>query len=77
MMSEFFKSQDYGRDIYKHRFLPVYITDEFDFYRCVEFQEAFYGKTVSELHHGNLRLCSDRYTKLFSGKNCLIGQIVL
>ena len=31
-----FKSQDYGRPIYKHMDLPVYITDEFDFYRCVE-----------------------------------------
>ena len=32
-----FISQDYGRPIYKHKNLPVYITDEFDFFRCVEF----------------------------------------
>ena len=39
-----FISQDYGRPIYKHKDLPVYITDEFDFYRCVEFNNEFYGK---------------------------------
>ena len=49
-----FKSQDYGRPIYKHMDLPVYITDEFDFYRCVEFNTSFYGKTASTLFKGNL-----------------------
>lgn len=60
-----FKSQDYGRPIYKHMDLPVYITDEFDFYRCVEFNTSFYGKTASTLFKGNLRTCSGRYSKLF------------
>lgn len=60
-----FKSQDYGRPIYKHINLPVYITDEFDFYRCVEFNSSFYGKTASTLFNGNLRICSGRYSKLF------------
>ena len=60
-----FKSQDYGRPTYKFKGLPVYITDEFDFYRCVEFNYDFYGKTASELFHGNLRTCSGRYSTLF------------
>ena len=60
-----FKSQDYGRPIYKHINLPVYITDEFDFYRCVEFNSSFYGKTASTLFNGNLRIYSGRYSKLF------------
>lgn len=60
-----FKSQDYGRLIYKHINLPVYITDEFNFYRCVEFNPDFYGKTTSVLFNGNLRTCSGRYSKLF------------
>lgn len=60
-----FISQDYGRPTYKHKDLPVYITDEFDFYRCVEFNSDFYGKTASVLFNGNLRACSGRYSKLF------------
>lgn len=60
-----FISQDYGRPIYKHKDLPVYITDEFDFFRCVEFNSEFYGKTVSTLFNGNLRKCTGRYSKLF------------
>ena len=60
-----FKSQDYGRPIYKHIDLPTYITDEFNFYRCVDFNPDFYGKTASTLFNGNLRTCSGRYSKLF------------
>ena len=60
-----FKSQDYGRPIYKHIELPIYITDEFRFFRCVEFNPDFYGKTASTLFNGNLRICSGRYSKLF------------
>lgn len=64
-MGELFKSNDYLRTIYKHQSLPVYITDEFNFYRCVEFSDNFYGKTAYELHAGNLRKCTGRYSKLF------------
>lgn len=60
-----FISQDYGRPIYKHKDLQIYITNEFDFYRCVEFKEEFYGKTASCLFNGNLRECTGRYSKLF------------
>lgn len=67
-MGKFFKSQDWGRTIFKHIDLPVYVTDEFSFYRCVEFREEFYGKTVSELFNGNLRTCCGRYSKLFPGQ---------
>lgn len=67
-MGKFFKSQDWGRTIFKHIDFPVYVTDEFSFYRCVEFREEFYGKTVSELFNGNLRTCCGRYSKLFPGQ---------
>lgn len=60
-----FISQDYGRLIYKHKNLPVYITDEFNFFRCVEFNNEFYEKTASILFNGNLRKCTGRYSKLF------------
>lgn len=62
-----FISQSYGRPIYKHEQLSVYITDEFNFFRCVEFKADFYGKTASTLFNGNLRICSEtnRYAKLF------------
>lgn len=63
-----FKAQNYNQLTLKHNKLPVYKTKEFDFYRCVEFQERFYYKTASELHNGNLRKCSGRYTKLFPGQ---------
>lgn len=60
-----FISQSYNHPIYKLRELPVYITKEFNFYRCVEFKEDFYGKTASYLFNGNLRECTGRYSKLF------------
>lgn len=60
-----FISQSYDRLTYKHTELPIYITDEFDFFRCVEFNDNFYGKTASALFNENLRTCSGRYAKLF------------
>lgn len=60
-----FISQNYDRPIFKLKDLPVYETDEFDFYRCVEFKNDFYGKTASSLFNGNLRECTGRYSKLF------------
>lgn len=50
-----------------HKTLPVIVTDEFDFWRCVEFNENFYGITVSELFKGNLRESNknNRYSSLF------------
>lgn len=60
-----FISQSYVRPTYKHKELSVYITDEFNFFRCVEFNDEFYGKTASALFNGNLRTCSGRYAKLF------------
>lgn len=66
-MSDFFPNQGFLADIYKHIELPILNTREFDFYRCVEFNEDFYYKTVSELHNGNLRLSrrDNRYSELF------------
>lgn len=61
-----FISQDYyGQSNYKHKKLPVYIADQFNFCRCVEFKIDFYGKTASCLFNGNLRECTGRYSKLF------------
>lgn len=65
MRDRVFKAQNYYIPTYKHVSLPVYQTYEFDFFRCVQFDERFYGKTVSELHRGNLRTCTGRYSKLF------------
>lgn len=69
-MSELFQNQDYGVTVLKHRVLPIYKTYEFNFYRCLTFNEKFYGKTVSELHKGNLRpnTPDNRYSKLFPDK---------
>ena len=66
-MGDLFPNQSYGRLIYKHMDLPLYQTDEFDFYRCITFDENFYGKTVSSLHSGNLRESTkeNRYAELF------------
>ena len=60
-----FISQNYGRPIFKLKDLPVYETDEFDFFRCVEFKDDFYGKNASSLFNGNLRESTGRYSKLF------------
>lgn len=69
-MNGLFPNQDYGRTILKHKNLPLYKTDEFDFYRCICFIDSFYGKTVSELHRGNLRQATleNRYSMLFSNE---------
>lgn len=66
-MSYLFSNQDFGRAIYKHKELPVYVTDEFSFFRCIAFDEGYYGKTLSELHAGNLRPSEqgNRNSKLF------------
>lgn len=67
IMNDLFPNQDFGRVILKHRELPVYKTDEFVFFRCICFNDNFYGKTVSELHKGNLRNATpeNRYSRLF------------
>lgn len=63
-----FISQSYNSPTYKHKDLPIYQTNEFDFFRCVEFKNDFYGKTASCLFNGNLRWCDGRYAKLFPGQ---------
>lgn len=69
-MSEFFPNQSYGIPVEQHNQLPLLSTKEFDFYRVIGFEESFYGKTVSELHLGNLRLSrtDNRYSSLFPGQ---------
>lgn len=62
-----FPNQDWGRDVYKHNKFPVYVTDEFDFFRCIEFNQSLYSKSAFELNEGNLRLSNinNRYSTLF------------
>lgn len=69
-MSTLFNNHAYSSHVFRHKKLPIYRTYEFDFYRCVRFEDIFYGKTVSELHSGNLRVNQHdgRYSKLFSGE---------
>lgn len=69
-MGELFPNQYYGIEILKHVELPVLQSHDFNFYRCVEFNEQLYGKTVSELHSGNLRISrkDNRYSNLFPGQ---------
>jgi len=53
--------------VFEHTRLPLCVAAEFSFFRCVPFDDSFYGKTVSELHSGNLRANNGlgRYSKLF------------
>lgn len=67
-MSNFYSNHYLSVPIYKHKLLPIVETGEFDFFRCVPFQDSFYGKTVSELHAGNLRMSQGRYSNLFPGE---------
>lgn len=69
-MSDFSPNHYLSIEILHHNTLPICVTGEFDFYRCVAFDTSFYGKTVSELHQGNLRTkkAGNRYSMLFSGQ---------
>lgn len=69
-MSDLFPNQDYYIPSSHHESLPLIETYEFDFFRGIEFCDAMYGKTVSQLHAGNLRL--SRKENLYS--NFIIGQ---
>lgn len=64
------KNHTGNMSILKHKTLPMIKTGEFDFYRCIQFSDNLYGKTVSELHAGNLRLSrsDNRYSNLFPGQ---------
>lgn len=67
-MSRLFDNHSYSSKILKHKKLPIYIAYGYDFYRCVKFEDQFYGKTASELHNGNLRKSDGRHSKLFPGE---------
>lgn len=62
--------QSLGSSVLRHKDLPIYVTYEFDFFRCVTFRDSFYGKTLSELHSGNLRdnRSGNRYSNLFQNE---------
>lgn len=69
-MSKLFQNHSPSSMIYKHNKLPLYISEEFNFYRCIPFDDTLYQKTVSELHSGNLRRpnIDNRYSTLFHDK---------
>ena len=67
MWTREFSSQAYNTTVLYHKKLPLIQTREFDFFRCLSFEDKYYGKTISELHAGNLRLPAkeNRYSALF------------
>ena len=69
-MSELFPNQYWGMEIWKHKELPILESHDFNFFRCIEFKESFYGKMISELHSDNLRVSrvDNRYSNLFPGQ---------
>jgi len=69
-MSTLFRNHSYSSQILKHKDLPIYKTYEFNFFRCVNVDDWVYGKTISKLHSGNLRMNDNngRYSKLFSNE---------
>lgn len=69
-MGKLFLNQSFGVNILKHEELPILKSHEFNFFRCIEFKDNYYGKTVSALHEGNLRVSKrdNRYSNLFPGQ---------
>lgn len=69
-MSELFPNQGFGTPVEIHTELPLLSTYEFDFFRIIGFNDSFYGKTISKLHIGNLRVSrtDNRYSSLFPGQ---------
>lgn len=69
-MIDKFPNQEIGASIQKHDKLPIFQANSFDFFRCIPFNESFYGKSVIELHNGNLRIkkTGHRYSNLFPGQ---------
>ena len=69
-MGKFFPNQYWGTDIWKYKELPIIESHDFNFFRCLEFKDSYYGKTISELHSGNLRVSREdnRYSNLFPGQ---------
>lgn len=65
-MSDLFNNHSDSSAVYKHISLPIYKTNEFTFFRCVNVENWVYGRTISELHSGNLKLYrKGRYSRLF------------
>lgn len=71
-----FISQDYGRVIYKHKKLPVYITDEFNFFDVWSLRKNSMGKRQVLFL---MEICEDVQEDIrnyFLIRNFHIGQIV-
>ena len=64
-MSSLFPNQSSLSTIYKHIELPVYITDEFDFYRYIPFDKNFYGKVLFYIFIGKLYNCMVIYVMYY------------
>ncbi len=69
-MIDNFPNQELGASIVKHRSLPIYEAIAFDFFRRIPFIDDFYGKSMIELHSGNLRMnkTGNRYSNIFPGQ---------
>lgn len=69
-MGILFPNQYEGVDIWQHKELPLLESHDYNFYRCIEFKESYYGKTISVLHQGNLRLSrtNNRFSNIFPGQ---------
>lgn len=67
-MSNLFINHSFLSEVFKHKSLPIYKTNEFSFYRCVNVDDwDVYRKTISVLHAGNLKSNDNRgrYSRLF------------
>jgi len=60
-----FINRNYGTEVYRHKDLPLYVTNQFNFFRCLEFKDTYYNRTASVLFNGNLRECKGRYSSIF------------
>lgn len=69
MMNRFYPNLSYFSNIYKIKDLPLIVTSEFDFFRCVKFDERyFYDKTASKMFRNNLRESDARYSHIFGNQ---------
>ena len=46
-MGDLFPNQAYGRQILKHKTLPVFVTKEFDFFVVLNFEKIFTEKRLA------------------------------
>ncbi len=50
-MSELFPNQYWGMDIWKHQELPIIESHDFNFFRCIEFNNSDYLQKARKYGH--------------------------